>query len=171
MPRSSAKWATHLSGTKIADGLDILDERSLIVREPEGRSTFQLTEYDRGQGGWCMIPAKALYSKSNGIRAFADFHLRRRAELDGLKAYLAFAARRDRKDNRAHMTYEQIEDYTGISGGNIKAATSLLVINNLVVVDQRESSAHDRGMSFSYRLTHLEPRKHQGTLERGVVAV
>lgn len=158
------QWATHLSRTKIADGLDILADRDLLVRAPAGRSTFQLANYNPKRG-WSMIPAKKLYT-SQGIAAFSDFSLRKKTELDALKAYLSFAARRDSKFNRAHITYKQLEKYAGISQARIKAAISLLLVNELIVVDQKEREGEEFGMSFAYRLKHLSPRIHQGTTDR-----
>ncbi|PYF06270.1 hypothetical protein C8J30_1324 [Rhodobacter viridis] len=161
LPYDELQWATHLSRTKIADGLDVLAARQLILREPHGRSTFQLSNYDPTQG-WAMLPAQRLYS-SDGISAFSDFYLRRKVELDALKAYFAFAARRDRDQNRAYMTYPQLNEYTGIPEARIKAAISFLVVNNLIVVEQIERSGF--GVSHAYRLTHLQPRRHLGTTE------
>lgn len=158
------QWATHLSRTKIADGLDVLAKRKLILREPEGRSTLQLTNYDPNQG-WAMLPASPLYS-ADGIAAFAHFHLRKMAELDALKAYLSFVARRDRNRNRAFITYEQLHDLSGIPEGRIKAAISLLVVHNLVVVEHMERS-NGWGMSHGYRLSSLQTRNHMGTNGRG----
>lgn len=163
LPYDELQWATHLSRTKIAEGLDILAERDLIVRGPQGRSTLQLSGYDPKQG-WAMLPARRLYS-SDGITAFSDFHLRRKVELDALKSYLAFAARRDRDFNRAFMTYEKLHDYAGIPEARIKAAISLLVVNNLVVVEQMERSG-GFGTSHAYRLSHLQTRRHMGTTGR-----
>ncbi|WP_237064630.1 hypothetical protein [Loktanella sp. M215] len=41
--------ATGVSRTKIADGLEILAARNLVIREANGRSTFQLTNYGKGR--------------------------------------------------------------------------------------------------------------------------
>ncbi len=157
------QWATHLSRTKVAEGLDVLEQRDLILRKVEGRSTVQLSGYDP-TAGWAMLPARKLYS-GDGIMAFADFHLRKKAELDALKAYLAFAARRDRNENRAFITHEQLHDYAGIPDGRIKSAISLLVVNHLVVVEQVERTG-GVGVSHSYRLNHLAPTRHLGTTGR-----
>ena len=161
-------WATHLSRTKVADGLDVLEQRNLVLRAPAGRSSYQLVDYE-AKRGWAMIPAQKLYS-ADGIRAFADFHLRKRSELDALKAYLAFAARRDRKFNRAHITYEQLSDYAGIPEARIKTALSLLIHAELIVVDQKEREPGEFGMSHAYRLRYLLSGTHQGTTGRAEAA-
>ena len=151
--------ATNASRARIADGLELLEKRKLIERAPEGRSTFRLANFNPDRD-WCMIPAKRLYAAGN-ITGLRDFTLRRNTELDALKAYLAFAARRDRTYNRAHMTYKQIREYTGIPEERIKSAVSLLVVNNLVLVDQQQKP--DVGVSYAYRLRYLMPRVHHGT--------
>ncbi|PTE21263.1 hypothetical protein C5F48_13265 [Cereibacter changlensis JA139] len=155
--------ALGLSRTLISDGLDVLEERKLLVREVKGRSTFALTAYDPKRG-WAMLPARPLYT-GGSIRAFTDFHLRRKVELDALKSYFAFAARRDSEKNRAHMTYEQLSAYAGIPEGRIKSAISVLIHNNLVVVEQIERPGR-LGVSHSYRLTHLHPNRHLGSSDR-----
>uniref|UniRef100_A4X0S9 Uncharacterized protein n=1 Tax=Cereibacter sphaeroides (strain ATCC 17025 / ATH 2.4.3) TaxID=349102 RepID=A4X0S9_CERS5 len=160
LPYDELQWATHLSRQKVADGLDVLGSRKIILRGSQGRSTLQLASYDPKQG-WAMLPASRLYS-SDGIIAFADFHLRKKVELDALKAYLAFVARRDREQNRAFITYEQIHDYAGIPEGRIKPAISLLVVQGLVVVEHMERSG-GLGSSHGYRLSYLHTRNHMGT--------
>jgi len=54
-----------------------------------------------------------MYS-ARGIEAFADFRLRRLAELDVLKLFFLFVARRDNKTNFANIGYGKIEEYTNI---------------------------------------------------------
>lgn len=159
------KMATGISRAKIANGLDLLGERQIVHREPEGRSTFQLANFPSSGGGWCQLPAKRLYGVTGVVAALRDFRLRRVAEMDALKAYFLIAARRDASENRAHLTYEQINNYAGIPEGRIKSAISLLAVNSLVVVDQFPSKNDPMRTAFAYRLVGLEPRKHQATIE------
>ena len=56
-------------------------------------------------GGWAKLPYKSMYSAST-IAAFTDFQLRRVAELDALKLFFLFVARRDRENNVANIGYE-----------------------------------------------------------------
>jgi hypothetical protein len=152
----------------VANGLDVLEARKLILRAPAGRSTFQLTNYNPKRD-WAMLPARQLYS-GDGISAFQDFHLRKKSELDALKTYLAFAARRDTGANKAYITYDQLSRYAAIPEGRIKAALSVLIHNNLVVVEQSERKAGGPGVAHAYRLTHLLPRRHVGTTGRAGIA-
>lgn len=156
--------ATGISRTKISDGLDILEARGIIVRNVEGRSTVALANY--GYDGWAQVPAKPLYGGTGAITAFEDFHLRKRAELDALKIYLAIAARRDTNQNIAWMTYDKIRTYCGVGLGHIKPALGVLNINGLIVVDTMPRAGGDKGVVSGYRLRHIEPRFHAGTTGR-----
>ena len=157
--------ATGISRTKISDGLDILAKRNLIVRGPEGRSTFGLTNYGE-EHRWAGLPAKPLYDPHWSIPMFEDFHLRKPAELDAVKLYLAFAARRDTGQNVTRMTYNHISDYAGIKLGRIKRALGILNINGLITVESYERMDGLPGASHGYRLAHLYPTLHAGTTGR-----
>ena len=158
--------ATGTSRTMIANGLDILAARDLLIREPEGRSTYQLTHYGPGHI-WAALPAKPLYDTSGAMPIFEDFHLRKVAELDALKIYLAFAARRDTQQNVTRITYDQISDYAGVPIKRIKRALGILNINGLVSVESYERADGQPGAAHGYRLTHLFPSRHAGTTGRG----
>lgn len=164
LPYDDLERITQMSRTKIAEGLRYLESMGRIVREPEGQSTYQLADYDKDRG-WAMLPARGLYA-SERMKGFSGFHLRQRSELDALKAYLAFAARRDRNFNAAYITHEKLHDYAGIPDGRITAAISLLAAANLVIVEQHQSQADPSRIAHAYRLTHLNPRQHQGTIGR-----
>jgi hypothetical protein len=157
--------AIQVSRAKLSNGLEILATRQIIVREPNGRSTFQLANFNPEGGGWCQIPAARLYTASGILDPFRDFRLRRYTELDALKAYLVIACRRDAKQNRTHLTYKQIHDYSGIPEGRIKSALSLLTVSRLIVVDQLPSQLNPERMAFAYRMANLEPRHHQASME------
>lgn len=149
---------------KVARALDLLDERSLIERWTDGRSTYQVVGYDPA-AGWAKLPTKGLYQ--NGvISAFQDFRLRRRAELDALKLYLLFAARRSNDTNLANIGYDKIEEYTGITRPHIRSALSVLGAHSLVQIERFESSMSDSGVANAYRLSHLDSYRHMGTIGR-----
>ena len=75
---------------------------------------------------------------TGSIPMFEDFHLRKPAELDAVKLYLAFAGRRDTGQNVTRMTYNRISDYAGIKLGRIKRALGILNINGLITVESYE---------------------------------
>jgi hypothetical protein len=155
---------TGVSRAKLAAGLSLLETHQLVQREPAGRSTFGLTNFGAGHV-WAKVPAKPLYSES-GLRAFQGFTLRNRAELDAMKLYVLFAARRDVQQNITLLSYPVIEDYCGVSHHNIKAALSLLIVQGLVAVDSRPSQINEHGIANGYRLAFLQARQHTGTTAR-----
>lgn len=151
--------ATGLSRTSVSAGLQTLESQNIITRG--ARSTYQLVDYDPAKG-WGKLPARRMY-QGEAILAFRDFHLRRVAELDALKAYFAFVARRDNSSNLVMLSYDKIEHYTGIPRHRIKSAISFLSALSLVYVEHMASEANPYGIANSYRIAHVEPARHMGT--------
>lgn len=154
---------TGLSRSKLSAGLDVLSAHQIITRG-DLRSRYQLNDYDPKEG-WAKIPAKRLYV-SDRIAAFDDFKLRRVSELHALKLYFLFAARRGRDTNMANISYEKIDEYASVAPHRIKAALSILVLNNMVHIERVPSRSNDLGVANAYRLVGLEPRVHMGTRGR-----
>lgn len=155
--------ATGLSRTSVSGGLQALEGRSVVARVPGERSTYQLVGYDP-QRGWGKLPARQLY-RGGEIMAFRDFHLRRIAELDALKTYFAFVARRDDRKNLVLLSYKKIEHYTGVPRNRIKSALSMLSVHGLVFVEQVASDETPYAAN-AYRIAHLDARRHMGTTGR-----
>lgn len=153
---------TSLSRTKISAALNLLSERSIIG--PIRQSTYRLCRYSLS-GGWGKLPAVGLY-RNGRIVAFNEFHLRNRTELDALKLYFLFVARRDNRTNMAHITYEQIEDRSGVARYNIKSALSLLAANALVHVEHIPSQFDEGITSNAYRFPQLNSYIHMATRGR-----
>ena len=156
--------ATGLSRSKVSNGLSVLEKLGVIEREPSGRSTFQLTNY-HAPGGWSKLPARRMYS-SGRIIAFDHFNLRTMTELHALKLYYLFARRRSNDTNMAHLSYDKIEDYSGIERGRIRKAISFLASVGLVHVEHVPSRLNERGTANAYRLPFLDPYVHLGTRGR-----
>jgi len=156
---------TGLSRPKVSKGLDGLEALKIIDRD-QGRSIYRLLGYNP-KSGWAKLPCKALYSGMR-IAAFHEFRLRSMAELNALKLYLLFAARRGRDTNMANISYDKITEYTGIERPRIKAAQSLLAIHNMAHVERLPSSTNDIGVSNAYRLVGLDSYNHMGTKGRGL---
>lgn len=156
--------ATALGRSKVANGLSILAELGVIEREPFGRSTFQLTNYDQA-GGWSKLPARRLYAAGR-IMAFDNFNLRTMTELHALKLYYLFARRRSNETNMAHLSYDRIEDYSGVERPRIRRAISLLASVGLVHVERTLSTVNERGTANAYRLAFLDSYVHFGTRGR-----
>lgn len=157
--------AASLSRSLVSAALDCLEAAKLIVREPEGRSTLALTAFN--QTPWGQLPAKALYSHGR-ISAFADFKLRRPAELDALKLYLLIVSRRSTGLNMTILTYDAIESYSGIPRANIKRGLSLLSSHGLIYIEHLPRQAGEPGAVSGYRLVHIDSRNHMGTTGRGI---
>jgi DNA-binding transcriptional ArsR family regulator len=155
---------TGLSRAKLARGLDVLRAHALIEREPDGRSSYKLVGYNPAQG-WAKFPARGLY-RNGVITAFSEFRLRLPAELEAMKLYFLFASRRDRRSNLAKITYDTIEDYSGVPRNNVKRAVSLLAASGLVHVERVASLFSDYGVANAYRLAHLDSYRHMGTSGR-----
>jgi hypothetical protein len=154
--------ATDLSRAKVAGGLDVLERIDVVRRAPAGRSTLQLVDYDPKRD-WCKLPARKLYDAGR-VAAFKDFRLRRASELDALKLYLLFAARRGRDTNMAHLSYDKIYDYSRVPENRIKTAISYLAVIPLIYVEHLRSAARPGALFNAYRLVGLDTRVHMGTL-------
>ena len=156
-----------ISRAKLSAGLRALEDRELIETIPKRNSRYSVLNYD-ANSGWAKFPAQGLYS-GQSITAFNNFHLRSIAELDALKLYFLFAARRDRETNMAHITYDDIEKYSGIGRARIKAGLSLLAVNALVHTEHVPSKFSEHGIANAYRLAHLHSNRHLGTQGRSVL--
>lgn len=152
-----------LSRAKVSDGLSILEKHRLIERKPEGRSSYKISGYTPDKG-WAKFPARGLY-KNGVITAFKDFRLRQPAELDALKLYFLFVSRRSRDTNTAKISYEKIQDMTGIASSHIRRGLTILGVNGLVHVEHMPS---DHRFYNAYRIPHIEPYRHLGTTLRGM---
>ena len=156
--------ATGLSRAKLSAGLGVLEERGRIERGGDGRGSFRMSDYDPA-GGWVMFPCSSLY-EGDEIRAFHQMHLRNQAELNALKLYFLIASRRDRKMNWTMLTYDKIEEYSGVARNSIRQALSWLVLQNLIHIDRAKTELNEDGIANVYRLANLEPRRHAGTTGR-----
>jgi DNA-binding transcriptional ArsR family regulator len=158
--------ATNLSRAKLSNGLDVLEKRKLIERSPgEKRSTYRLIAFDRQQRGWGKLPLKRMRHEAR-IDAFKDFKLRSIVELNALKLFLLFIAFRDNSSNLASISYDKIEEYTGIEREKIRSGISLLASIPLVHVERVPSKTNDYGVANAYRIVGLEPYVHMGTSGR-----
>lgn len=102
------------------------------------------------------------------IDAFAGLQKRKQIELDALKLFLLFVARRDNSMNMALLRYDQIEDRSGISRARIKPALSLLCAMGLIQIEHLPRKFGEPGMASGYRLTHIDSQRHMGTIGRAL---
>ena len=156
--------ATGISRASLSAGLSLLESRGIIRRWGNGRSTYQLLNFDM-TAGWCKLPAKKLYI-GNEIAAFREFRLRSKTELYALKLYLLFASRRDNEFNVARISYDKITEYTGTPRPAIKSAISFLASLSMIYVEHLPSNANEYGISNAYRLNGISDRTHMGNVGR-----
>lgn len=163
MTYDEIEHVTGMSRATVAAGLDVLEKRGLLIREPEGQSTFRLAEY-KLSGGWAKLPAKGLYNR--GELTFAqNFGKRNKGELFALKLYLLFVSRRDRKLNIAMLNYTSIMEYTGLQRHQIRQGLSVLTLNGMIHVERLASWESNIGKANAYRLTHIDSYRHRGTTD------
>ncbi len=154
-----------ISRAKISAGLDILLEQDLVSKEAD-QSVFRLSKLNTTVRGWGMLPAKGLYTSFGRVAFFQRLHLRNRTELDALKLYLLFTARRDTDKNIINLSYDKICEYSGLSRRKIPDALTLLAVNGLIRTERQRSDINDYATSNSYRLSHIDGYRHAGTTGR-----
>lgn len=154
---------TGMSRATVAAGLDVLESRGLLIREPQGQSTFQLTDYKLSEG-WAKLPAKGLY-RQHVLNFAHQFKKRNQGELYALKLYLLFASRRDRRLNLALLSYVTISEYTGLQRYQIKQGLDVLALNGMIHVERVASWESPVGKANAYRLTHIDSHRHRGTMD------
>jgi DNA-binding transcriptional ArsR family regulator len=160
--------ATGLSRAKISSGLDALEAKGVIERRIERRrSTYRLI--GMAKSGWGAIPAKKLYAANGEIVFLQFFSLRKSTELHALRLYFLFVARRDVRTNLANISYDKIEEYTGIPREQIRSGISFLVTHGMIQVDYIPSGVTKFGVSNAYRITHLFPYQHLATSARAAL--
>lgn len=160
------EFATTLSRTKISAGLSVLEKLGVLTRNLHGQSSYALTNFNPS-AGWAKFPAARLYSEGR-IQFFDELHLRKRAELDALKLWYLFAARRDNDVNLAKITYDQIVDLSNVPRERIKSGLSLLAANGLVHVEHVPSRHSEYGVANAYRLPQIDSSRHMGSTGRGL---
>ena len=158
---------TNLSRAKLSAGLTVLEEKNIIDRGPFGRSTYRLIDF--GCAPWGKLPARGLYQHGR-IAALSDFHLRKPVELNALRLFFLVVERRNNVTNIANIGYEKIQEHSGIQRHHIKSAISFLAANGLLHVEHVPSDISEYGISNAYRLPHIDPYAHMGTIGRGLDA-
>ena len=128
---------TNLSRSLIASGLKRLVALNLItVSGSAQKRRYWITgPHTR----WFKLPCQAIV-KQGVVRPFKAFTLRSKHELHALKLYLYLATCRDNKNRFSMVSYETINERTGISERDIRRAISLLINSGLLEDIDREFS-------------------------------
>jgi hypothetical protein len=125
---------------------------------------YELANYDPA-AGWAKLPARTRY-RDDRIIAFHDCHLRNPTELEALKLFYLFIARRDRSTNVANISYDKITEFAGVPRQRIKPAISWLINHSLVNVESVRSFDGPLNRANVYRIVGIEPFNHRGTRGR-----
>ena len=91
-----------------------------------------------GNARWYKVPCRA-HIANGVIKAFADFALRNRVELDALKIFLYLANVRDSSKPFSLANYEKIHEKTGVSRPQIRRALAFLIQTRLIANVHREN--------------------------------
>lgn len=170
---------TGLGRTSISDGLKVLIDFNIVERGGK-LGHYLLSDFTQQKENeakqfienqsrpWGKLPVKRLYS-GQSIRMFNAMTRRQKAELDALKLFFLIVARRDRRNNSANMTYDQIGGWAGIPKGRVGAAITVLAANHVVLVSEQSSNQSDFGISNSYRLVGVDSYLHRGTALRATL--
>lgn len=129
---------TELSRTKLAAGLRILEQFSIIETTRNGRSNRYVLPGIGEAGKWSQLPQTYLLTATEGLRGFSRFQLRHRNELNALKLYFLLLAYRNAKGNFTAVGYEKISELSGLMRGDISGAVSLLINHDLIRVSQSD---------------------------------
>lgn len=157
--------ATYLSRQKVHDATELLHAVGLVAKQSgTGRSgsAYTLCDYDKT---WQKLPALTVTEKGKAL-LFKDFHLRKKAELDALKLYLLLVAFRDDSDNSTKISYDKIEEYTGIERNSIKSAIDVLIHHNFIRLESLAPLNWDFGKMNVYRIRGVNSHLHRGTTGR-----
>jgi len=130
---------TGMSRALVASGIEKLKNVGLVVIHKKGRpNVYRLTGFNDLRG-WAKLPKSYLYgSKRHGqIQKIAEFSMRHRAHLNGLRIYLLLHAFRNGRS--AQLSYDKMTEYTGISRELIHPALSVLMDLQLISVSNDEA--------------------------------
>ena len=67
------------------------------------------------------------------------------------------------------MTYETIESYSGVTREQIRRGLTVLAVVGVVHVDRVRSNAGVDRIASAYRLAHVDPYRHMGTIGRAEI--
>lgn len=157
---NSLNHLTGLSRAKISGGLTVLATRNIIERPAPDSSEIKLLNTNAPT--WAKFPARSLYNTRGSVEILMNFTLRRRVELDSLKLWFLFCARRNIHSNLVNISYEKITAYCGLDRPRIRDAISFLIHHGVLVVEKVKGLADDT-VSNAYRLRHIQPYVHSGT--------
>jgi hypothetical protein len=142
-----------ISRQSVCDGIALLNQSAILTINPIGNSQgYILADYD--EPGWAKIPSGYLLQKANFSTQtrFAGISIRGALHLEAIKLYLALLTFRHNEAQQTHLSYNKIEEYTGIPRGRIRRSIDVLVNHEWISVASHVYEASDRKPSNVYIL-------------------
>lgn len=154
---SELEYVTGLSRSYIKKGIDRLRDLELICRYGDiipMRYVYDLVGYDSPGVGWAKVPARYLYSPNSGSQSprLANTSNRGRIAVDSMKVYLTLLAFRSNQANVVLMSYNKIEEYTGIPRRYIRNALDRLVIYSFIHINRQPDTGSGQRSPNEYYL-------------------
>lgn len=126
----------------LSSAINLLVDVGAVERVKIGRANqYKLLGLD-APGSWCQVPQEALL-KRDGTLKIKDME-RKRKTLFALKLYVLLLALRNRRDNKATISYSGITKWSGIRREDIGQAIQILIAYDLVKVSAASVDQDDR---------------------------
>lgn len=129
---------SHSDRSEILPALKLLQDKGLLTFGNSGRGTRNVYEMlGEPSKGWAKVPESVLgkFESLNLKHTAVPGHNRRQILLDALKLYILFLALRDKKTNRAKVSYDRICELTGIRRRGVRSALSFLASLKLIHIE------------------------------------
>lgn len=143
----------NISRQYVSRGLEILVEKKLIsVLKIGNANGYLLSSYD--VPGWAKIPQSHLLQQGtySGQSRFAGMSIRGVLHLEALKLYLALATFRNNSSQTVLLSYDKIEDYTGMPRGRIRRSIDVLVNHEWISLESHTDGPADTKPTNAYIL-------------------
>lgn len=126
-----------LDRTNISEGLKVLKSHELIEVDAQKGMTSSYRLAGTTQNGYARLPLTLTTNrmKNFGVKGLVDAYDRRPLALEALKLYLLLLSFRNGQTNRAVLSYDKINEYTGIRRARIHAAINFLSSLEMVQVE------------------------------------
>jgi hypothetical protein len=136
-----------MSRRYVSLGLGVLQHAGLITIEPIGNAQrYLLRGYEHP--GWAKLPRGHLLEEQR----FKVMGIRGALYLNALKLYLALLAFRDNNSRETLLSYEKIEEYTGITRPHIRRAIDVLINHEWISMGSRLPADRDQRPTNVYVL-------------------
>ena len=152
---------TNLSRSLVSRGLRRLVELGRISIDQAGRANqYSVVGYEDGTRGWGKLPETHLLAADYGTRLrIASVGHRARADRDALKLYLALVAFRDGASGSSRLSYDKMQEYTGVPRQSIRRALNVLFEAALISRERLSESEAVSTTAHQYWVSGLPSRR------------